>query len=359
MRIRKRFLSLSTPIDLPGGNNNSVTAVKINPSLHPQSLLSSSLRVQHREELHPNNGNQHVGGSHSTGSQFPDPPNQCHRPLPPSSSTQIGLQPSTRASSGDCSHPKKTKIFKEMESERKKESFKTDDDDKGCRKESILCAEANNNHDLGMCSKFLFLRCMYVPMCVSVVLKGWFQGDKLIPVKKKRGSNMRRLNNDVVQDNEMIDEPKKPKLKKNDKLVTMGSKMNTKKNETREGVIMEGSRCSRVNGRGWRCSQQTLIGYSLCDHHLGKGRVRSMSSVRGGARMVAPKEHQRKAKRVKSKLIDHDEIEYEDDGEGEEFKDWDVESMSSMEGTKVFSKKTKVGVVKARSLSSLLSQISS
>ncbi|CAM0943812.1 unnamed protein product [Alopecurus aequalis] len=37
-------------------------------------------------------------------------------------------------------------------------------------------------------------------------------------------------------------------------------------------VLLEGSRCSRVNGRGWRCSQPTLVGYSLCDHHLGKGR---------------------------------------------------------------------------------------
>ena len=43
---------------------------------------------------------------------------------------------------------------------------------------------------------------------------------------------------------------------------------------------MEGSRCSRVNGRGWRCCQQTLVGYSLCEHHLGKGRLRSMTNVR-------------------------------------------------------------------------------
>ncbi|CAL9048483.1 unnamed protein product [Musa banksii] len=46
-------------------------------------------------------------------------------------------------------------------------------------------------------------------------------------------------------------------------------------------VLVEGSRCSRVNGRGWRCCQQTLVGYSLCEHHLGKGRLRSVSSVRG------------------------------------------------------------------------------
>ncbi|KAL5208018.1 hypothetical protein ABZP36_032453 [Zizania latifolia] len=47
-------------------------------------------------------------------------------------------------------------------------------------------------------------------------------------------------------------------------------------------VLMEGSRCSRVNGRGWRCSQPTLVGYSLCEHHLGKGRMRSLTGGRGG-----------------------------------------------------------------------------
>jgi hypothetical protein len=43
-------------------------------------------------------------------------------------------------------------------------------------------------------------------------------------------------------------------------------------------VLLEGSRCSRVNGRGWRCSQPTLVGYSLCEHHLGKGRMRSAAT---------------------------------------------------------------------------------
>jgi len=40
----------------------------------------------------------------------------------------------------------------------------------------------------------------------------------------------------------------------------------------------EGSQCRRRNGRGWRCSQRTLVGYSLCEHHLGKGRLRSINS---------------------------------------------------------------------------------
>ncbi|RLM55100.1 hypothetical protein C2845_PM10G05790 [Panicum miliaceum] len=48
-------------------------------------------------------------------------------------------------------------------------------------------------------------------------------------------------------------------------------------------VLLEGSRCSRVNGRGWRCSQPTLVGYSLCEHHLGKGRMRSAAATAAAA----------------------------------------------------------------------------
>jgi hypothetical protein len=43
-----------------------------------------------------------------------------------------------------------------------------------------------------------------------------------------------------------------------------------------------GSRCSRKNGRGWRCSQPTLGGYALCQYHLGKGRIKSGSAETGG-----------------------------------------------------------------------------
>jgi hypothetical protein len=35
-------------------------------------------------------------------------------------------------------------------------------------------------------------------------------------------------------------------------------------------VRMEGSGCSRKNGRGWRCSKPTIFGYSLCPHHVSK-----------------------------------------------------------------------------------------
>jgi hypothetical protein len=62
-------------------------------------------------------------------------------------------------------------------------------------------------------------------------------------------------------------------------------------------VLLEGSRCSRVNGRGWRCSQPTLVGYSLCEHHLGKGRMRAAAAAaaggvgRGGQGQLGRTEH--------------------------------------------------------------------
>uniref|UniRef100_A0ACD5YP12 Uncharacterized protein n=1 Tax=Avena sativa TaxID=4498 RepID=A0ACD5YP12_AVESA len=63
-----------------------------------------------------------------------------------------------------------------------------------------------------------------------------------------------------------------------------GMKSDGAKRRRGPAVLLEGSRCSRVNGRGWRCSQPTLVGYSLCEHHLGKGRQsRSANSgVSGG-----------------------------------------------------------------------------
>uniref|UniRef100_A0ACD5YUY9 Uncharacterized protein n=1 Tax=Avena sativa TaxID=4498 RepID=A0ACD5YUY9_AVESA len=66
-----------------------------------------------------------------------------------------------------------------------------------------------------------------------------------------------------------------------------GIKSDGPKRRRSPAVLLEGSRCSRVNGRGWRCSQPTLVGYSLCEHHLGKGRQQSRSAANsdsGGGR---------------------------------------------------------------------------
>lgn len=60
--------------------------------------------------------------------------------------------------------------------------------------------------------------------------------------------------------------------------VFKNSKANIKiKNENHHG----GSQCKRRNGRGWRCSQWTLVGYSLCEHHLGKSRFKHINSSDG------------------------------------------------------------------------------
>ncbi|KAL6912037.1 hypothetical protein ACP4OV_000842 [Aristida adscensionis] len=56
---------------------------------------------------------------------------------------------------------------------------------------------------------------------------------------------------------------------------SMGGNSDGTRKRRGASVLLEGSRCSRMNGRGWRCSQPTLVGYALCEHHLGKGRMRS------------------------------------------------------------------------------------
>ncbi|KAF3791325.1 hypothetical protein EJ110_NYTH14698 [Nymphaea thermarum] len=57
-------------------------------------------------------------------------------------------------------------------------------------------------------------------------------------------------------------------------------------------------KCSRMNGRGWRCSKPTLVGYSLCEHHLGKGRrIKTMNTLLHGKQ--ASKDRTRKKGRGK------------------------------------------------------------
>lgn len=139
--------------------------------------------------------------------------------------------------------------------------------------------------------------------------------------------------------------------------VIINGKNDGVKKSKRGSVIMEGSRCSRVNGRGWRCCQPTLVGYSLCEHHLGKGRLRSMNSVRNrgtaanlqiGARdqkdgnyKIAPLSTTLPEKQeTRNDVVDH----FEEDNE----------KKSAL--AVVAKKRMKLGVVKARSISSLLGQ---
>ncbi|KAJ0987316.1 hypothetical protein J5N97_005672 [Dioscorea zingiberensis] len=107
-------------------------------------------------------------------------------------------------------------------------------------------------------------------------------------------------------------------VKDEDRVLLHGSTVKKRKSPA---VLMEGSRCSRVNGRGWRCCQQTLVGYSLCEHHLGKGRLKTMTSVRGQLGSTRP-----------------------------------IKPASSGDQAEIngFKKSKKIGMVKARSINSLL-----
>lgn len=194
----------------------------------------------------------------------------------------------------------------------------------------------------------------------------WGEGEKAFPLKKRRGSFERRWNEETIVDRNKKMKTKM-KTKMNKKCVQQNGDNEEDEKETKEGAgsnikakprggaLLEGSRCSRVNGRGWRCCQQTLVGYSLCEHHLGKGRLRSMNSVRSRsiATTVPKKDEseevsshslpsQKKEETKGASLDDKVSVAYDEDDK---------------EKPLVISKrKMKLGVVKARSMSSLLGQ---
>lgn len=156
------------------------------------------------------------------------------------------------------------------------------------------------------------------------------------------------------------------------------------KKRSRGGALMEGSRCSRVNGRGWRCCQQTLVGYSLCEHHLGKGRLRSMSSVRVRAaaarnqtqelfnNSLSQSPHKTQEQEHKEKEIKEHHLLEDHKGEAAvavavavaaaavaAAADDHQKPLTGSGGGGGAKKRVKIGMVKARSLSSLLGQPSS
>ncbi|KAL5154978.1 hypothetical protein HKD37_19G054200 [Glycine soja] len=211
----------------------------------------------------------------------------------------------------------------------------------------------------------------------------WYEGEKAIPLKKRRGNFEENNNNNAATHSKKMKAKMKTKMNKKcstrNKEDSMGEELDEEdeeekkveetkaevnivsKKRARGSALMEGSRCSRVNGRGWRCCQQTLVGYSLCEHHLGKGRLRSMTSVRSRSiASTAPKEvhvHHLPDPSSSSSSpppsfcsLDHEkQIECVDNAEpfGDE------EKKPEIIMTK---KRMKLGMVKARSISSLLGQ---
>ncbi|KAG8371841.1 hypothetical protein BUALT_Bualt12G0005000 [Buddleja alternifolia] len=166
---------------------------------------------------------------------------------------------------------------------------------------------------------------------------------EVVPFKKRKGSFPRINPNEAKmksKTNKKCGDHDHNNMKLDHEDTFKEKKYGMNKKSKRGNVIMEGSRCSRVNGRGWRCCHPTLVGYSLCEHHLGKGRLRSMSNVRsqdeasGGGGGAPPLSG--------------------DSGGGEDSRKQPQPQPQPFVFTK---KRTKVGVVKARSMSSLLRQI--
>ncbi|KAJ8754455.1 hypothetical protein K2173_005616 [Erythroxylum novogranatense] len=194
----------------------------------------------------------------------------------------------------------------------------------------------------------------------------WFEGEtKAFPLKKRRGSSERRSSNEETTGEEDRKMNKKC-MQQNGIEEELGNKEIKKrfdgsaKRKSRGGALMEGSRCSRVNGRGWRCCQQTLVGYSLCEHHLGKGRLRSMNSVRsqsiGSSSTTALNKDKKSqvdhSKQLSSLLQEKEGNQISADKQIVKDIEEEVEERNEMMTSK--KRKKKVGIVKARSISSLL-----
>lgn len=211
------------------------------------------------------------------------------------------------------------------------------------------------------------------------VLGRWFEGEKAFPFKKRRGSfgEATRMDKEKkltkTKMDKKCDDQQSDDKKQEDKEITkegldhnVGSGTSPKK-RARGNAIMEGSRCSRVNGRGWRCCQQTLVGYSLCEHHLGKGRLRSLNSVRSrssASSNIGSIETKAKQSLTSSSLGSTEEEERKPDmlldvnhhGEDQRHENDHGEEKKPLVVTK---KRMKLGIVKARSMSSLLGQTNS
>ncbi|KAL2320866.1 hypothetical protein Fmac_029835 [Flemingia macrophylla] len=194
----------------------------------------------------------------------------------------------------------------------------------------------------------------------------WCEGEKAIPLKKRRGSFDENNSSGAPNTNKKMKAKMKTKMNKkcstrNEDSISMGEEEETKvevnvsKKRARGSALMEGSRCSRVNGRGWRCCQQTLVGYSLCEHHLGKGRLRSMTSVRSRSlASSAPKKvhHLPHPSPSASSSLEKQIECVVANADHESF----VEDKKKPEIMTITKKRMKLGMVKARSISSLLGQ---
>ncbi|GLT88319.1 hypothetical protein SLE2022_063500 [Rubroshorea leprosula] len=278
------------------------------------------------------------------------------RPNPPIGDSTTASDSSNKKDR-DCLELKQGKpaaaaVVEEAEEEERGELERRSND---TRKKSILGAEVGTGSGSGSGSVSSHHQ----------VVERWYEEEKVFPLKKRRGSFERRVEDEMIMEKDKKGNTKM-KTKMNKKC---GQQKDNEQEENKEadsstttagakkkgrgGALMEGSRCSRVNGRGWRCCQQTLVGYSLCEHHLGKGRLRSMTSVRSrslstSSTTSAPaKKDDPEPSPSSLSLQDNKKVILLDD---------DNENGNTVEEEKKTKKKTKLGMVKARSISSLLGQ---
>ncbi|OIV95453.1 hypothetical protein TanjilG_06915 [Lupinus angustifolius] len=205
----------------------------------------------------------------------------------------------------------------------------------------------------------------------------WWEGEKAILLKKRRGifedngknlGSSKKMNskmktkmnkkcsthndNDDDDDIDSVEEDKSHETKKYDRV---NNKVGKKK--AKGSAVMEGSRCSRVNGRGWRCCQQTLVGYSLCEHHLGKGRLRSMTSVRNRSiASTTESDHKNVHDNMSEPISVASSIPEKKTKCVSVSDDYPLVSDDEKKSVIVTKRRMKLGMVKARSISSLLGQ---
>ncbi|XP_058204847.1 uncharacterized protein LOC131318852 [Rhododendron vialii] len=179
----------------------------------------------------------------------------------------------------------------------------------------------------------------------------WCEEDKLYPLKKRRASftcKLRASTASVEEQKKCIRETPRNTEKSSvdydyeseneeEQEDDAVEKYEAKKAECGEGgktvpVADSNSLCRRNNGNGWRCNRPTVLGHSLCEYHLSRARMRNRNDVRTRNPQNGPKNKISKFKKVFTGLYLEEEDDFNDKG---------------------FEKR---GVMKARSISSLLSQ---
>ncbi|GMH20102.1 hypothetical protein Nepgr_021943 [Nepenthes gracilis] len=366
MRIRKRQVplpfSLLSPVSL-SDPHLFIRLPVVQPASHPNA---NGISTHSQPSDYPTNTRsrdrdpRHMIGSESDSGVYP----QANRPQKMELKGRLDFE------------------GEDVEDEWREKEENTNDINKG---RSILGAVANNEFPPPSFS-------------ASNAVRRWCHGDKTVPLKKR----IRRENPVIICSVEIEEktttlsrmrcnisekflrcsdegEDQEEKEDEKERRYTMhggNSCRNNRNNSTSTGptkkskrgnTIMEGSRCSRMNGRGWRCCQPTLVGYSLCEHHLGKGRLRSMTSVH---RCTSPSKISEQQLSVASCSLSstgkrdgkaasaggggaQGEEDDHDDPDVDNVKKKKQQPPPLMMSSK---KRGKLGMVKARSLSSLLDQ---